>query len=95
MSCWYPSSAWAPKTGSSSFPSHQSSHQVPITAVDAHAVADFTPFYSSAGLGDNVLDGCKAEVKFGFWAREARASGAGFPSGAWEPVASELVAWGQ
>ena len=44
-------------------------------------------------VGVGVND-CTAEVKVGFWAREARASGAGFPSGAWEPVASELVAWG-
>ena len=40
-----------------------------------------------------MLDGCKAEVMFGFWTREARASAAGFPSGAWEPVAWEPVAW--
>ena len=50
-------------------------------------------FDASAGLRDNVLDGCTVEVKFGFWTREARASKAGFPSGAWEPVARGLVAW--
>ncbi len=89
--CWYPSSAWASKAGSSSFLIHKSSYQISITAVDA--AAGFAQFDASAGLRDNVLDDCKAVVKFGFWTREARASKAGFPSGAWESVVWGLVAW--
>jgi hypothetical protein len=43
-------------------------------------------------MADVGVNDCAAEVKVGFWAREARASATGFPSGAWEPVARESVA---